>query len=62
MVLAQECAKRWLVQAKDRPAEKKIVNFASINAFQGNLESVAYATSKGGILQMTKAMSNEWAQ
>ena len=62
MILAQECVKRWLIQAKNRSAEKKIVNFTFINTFQGNLESVMYATSKEDILQIIKTMSNEWAQ
>jgi len=39
----------------------KIINLASVTAFQANQNTSAYSTSKGGIIQMTKAFSNEWA-
>lgn len=39
----------------------KIVNFASMLAFFGGYTVPAYAASKGGIAQITKALSNEWA-
>ncbi len=39
----------------------KIVNVASLLSFQGGIRVAAYAASKGGLLQMTKALSNEWA-
>lgn len=38
----------------------KIINIASMNAFLGGSNVVAYASSKGGVVQMTKALSNEW--
>jgi 2-deoxy-D-gluconate 3-dehydrogenase len=37
----------------------KIINIASMLAFFGGTRSVAYAASKGGIVQLTKALSNE---
>lgn len=39
----------------------KIVNIASLLAFQGGILIPAYAASKGGIAQVTKALANEWA-
>jgi len=39
----------------------KIVNVASLLSFQGGLNVAAYAASKGGIAQLTKALANEWA-
>lgn len=38
-----------------------IINIASLMSFQGGLRVPAYAASKGGVAQMTKGMSNEWA-
>jgi len=39
----------------------KIVNIASLLSFQGGVNVAAYAASKGGVAQLTKALSNEWA-
>jgi len=39
----------------------KIINVASLLSFTGGLTVPAYAASKGGIAQLTKALSNEWA-
>lgn len=39
----------------------KIVNIASLLAFQGGVFVPAYAASKGAVAQLTKAMANEWA-
>ncbi len=39
----------------------KIVNIASLLSFQGGIRVPAYASSKGGIAQLTKALANEWA-
>ena len=40
----------------------KIINMASMVSFFGGCDVVAYAASKGGIAQITKALSNEWSQ
>ena len=40
----------------------KIVNIASLLSFQGGLNVAAYAAAKGGVAQLTKALSNEWAK
>lgn len=39
----------------------KIINIASMISFFGGQTIPAYAASKGGIAQLTKALSNDWA-
>lgn len=39
----------------------RIVLVASLYAFFGGLNVAAYTASKGGVAQLTKALSNEWA-
>lgn len=39
----------------------KIIFTASLLTFQGGIDVPGYAASKGGIGQLTKALSNEWA-
>ena len=39
----------------------KIINIASMQSFLGGSIIPAYAASKGGIAQLTKALSNDWA-
>jgi 2-deoxy-D-gluconate 3-dehydrogenase len=39
----------------------KIINMASMLSFFGGYTVPAYAASKGGVAQLTKALSNEWA-
>lgn len=54
-----------LCQLAGRPMlerrQGKILNIASLLSFQGGIRVSAYAASKGGIAQMTKALANEWA-
>ena len=40
----------------------KLVNIASLLSFQGGITVPAYAASKGGVAQLTKALANEWAK
>jgi 2-dehydro-3-deoxy-D-gluconate 5-dehydrogenase len=40
----------------------KIINIASLLSFQGGITVPAYAASKGGVAQLTKALANEWAK
>ncbi|SNX85405.1 probable 2-deoxy-D-gluconate 3-dehydrogenase [Melanopsichium pennsylvanicum] len=40
----------------------KIINFGSLLTFQGGLTVPAYASAKGAVGQLTKALSNEWAK
>lgn len=39
----------------------KIINLASMLSFFGGYTVPAYAAAKGGVAQLTKALSNEWA-
>ena len=39
----------------------KIINIASLISVVGGLHVPAYAAAKGGVAQLTKALSNEWA-
>lgn len=39
----------------------KIINVASIMSHLGGITIPAYAASKGGVAQLTKALSNDWA-
>ena len=39
----------------------KIINVASLLSFQGGVTVPGYAAAKGGIVQLTKALANEWA-
>lgn len=39
----------------------KIINIASVMSFFGGITIPAYAASKGGVAQLTKALSNDWA-
>lgn len=49
--------------AKDMIKRKygKIINVASLLAFQGGIIVPSYAASKGAVAQVTKALANEWA-
>lgn len=40
----------------------KIINIASLLSFSGGIAVPAYAASKGGVAQITKALANEWAR
>lgn len=56
----------FLSQAAARDMMKrkygKIINIASLLAFQGGILVPSYAASKGAVAQVTKALANEWAQ
>jgi len=56
-VAAQEFTKKLL--QLQRPG--KIINIASIVGFVATVNCSAYATTKAGVINMTKAFSNEWA-
>ena len=49
-------------QMLERGEGGKIVNIASLLSFQGGVTVPAYAASKGGVAQLTKALANEWAR
>ncbi|MEX1276957.1 MAG: 2-dehydro-3-deoxy-D-gluconate 5-dehydrogenase KduD [Bacteroidota bacterium] len=56
--LSQEVGKRMIASKQGG----KIINIASLLTFQGGITVPAYAASKGGVGQLTKALANEWAQ
>ena len=55
-LLAQEAGRYMLEHGGG-----KIINMASEMSFFGGFTVPAYAASKGGVAQLTKALSNEWA-
>ena len=55
-VLCQLAGRKMLAQGGG-----KIINLASMLSFFGGFTVPAYAASKGGVAQLTKALSNEWA-
>lgn len=55
-VLSQLAGKTMISQGSG-----KIINIASMTSYFGSEMIPAYAASKGGIMQLTKALSNEWA-
>ena len=56
--LAQEFC-RAIANSKTKPPDPAIVNIASVNAWRGNPNLIAYAGTKGAILAMTRAMAVE---
>lgn len=55
--LCQLAGKQYIKQG----TAGKIINIASMLSFFGGYTVPAYAASKGGVMQLTKALSNEWA-
>jgi len=45
----------------ERQQPGKIINVASLLSFQGGITVPGYAAAKGGLVQLTKALANEWA-
>jgi 2-deoxy-D-gluconate 3-dehydrogenase len=45
----------------ERGGGGKIINIASLLAFQGGINVPGYSAAKGGVAQLTKALANEWA-
>lgn len=54
--MSQEIGKQMLKQGSG-----KIINVASMTSFMASVMIPAYAASKAGVAQITKALSNEWA-
>jgi 2-deoxy-D-gluconate 3-dehydrogenase len=55
--LAQAAGRRMLAQGHG-----KIINIASLLAFQGGIRVPAYTASKHAVAGLTKALANEWAR
>lgn len=61
-LLGQMAARIMLAKnTADDKNKGKIINIASVLSFFGGYTVPAYAASKGGVAQLTKAFSNEWA-
>lgn len=54
--MAQAVARHMVPRGKG-----KIINTASVSSVRGHPRLVAYAASKGGVMQMTRVLANEWA-
>lgn len=54
--MAQLAGKTMLEQGSG-----KIINIASMTAYMASVMIPAYSASKAGVMQITKALSNEWA-
>lgn len=52
---------QWAGQHMLEQGQGKIINIASLISVIGGMHVPAYAAAKGGIAQLTKALSNEWA-
>ncbi|OCK80090.1 NAD(P)-binding protein [Lepidopterella palustris CBS 459.81] len=61
--LCRDIGAHMLSQPATLPGNRRgsIINVASLLSFQGGITVPAYAASKGGVAQLTKALSNEWA-
>ena len=55
-LLAQAAGRMMLEKGKG-----KIINIASVLAFQGGINIVAYSAAKHGVAGITQALANEWA-
>jgi 2-deoxy-D-gluconate 3-dehydrogenase len=55
---ASQAAAKYMLQQKSG----RIINIASQMAFVGYIKRAAYCSSKGGLVQLTKALAVEWAQ
>ena len=53
----REVGAHWL----NKGQKGVIINVGSLASFQGGVRMAAYAASKGGVLMLTKALSNEWS-
>ena len=56
--LSQKVAKEFQKQNSGG----KIINIASMLSYQGGIRVPAYTASKSGLMGITKALANEWAQ
>ena len=55
--LCQAAAKQFVKRAQGG----KIINIASMLAFQGGVNVTAYTASKSGVMGLTRILANEWA-
>lgn len=61
-LLTQQVGARWMIPRK----QGRIVNIASVAGLKGalpeQLRAIAYHTSKGGLVNFTRALAGEWGQ
>ncbi|KAL6696912.1 NAD(P)-binding protein [Trichoderma pleuroticola] len=57
-ILCRDMGRYWI----DNKIDGRLINIASLSTFQGGVRMAAYSASKGAVGQLTKALSNEWAQ
>jgi gluconate 5-dehydrogenase len=61
-LLTQQIGVRWMIPRK----QGRIVNIASVAGIKGalpeHLRAIAYHTSKGGLVNFTRALAGEWGQ
>ena len=61
-LLTQAVGKRWMIPRR----QGRIVNIASVAGIVGSkpedMRAIAYHTSKGGLIQFTRALAAEWGQ
>jgi NAD(P)-dependent dehydrogenase (short-subunit alcohol dehydrogenase family) len=61
-LLTQQVGARWMIPRK----QGRIVNIASVAGIKGSrpevLRAIAYHTSKGGLVNFTRALAGEWGQ
>jgi gluconate 5-dehydrogenase len=61
-LLTQQIGARWMIPRR----QGRIVNIASVAGLKGalpeNLRAIAYHTSKGGLVNFTRALAGEWGQ
>jgi 2-deoxy-D-gluconate 3-dehydrogenase len=55
-ILSQAAGRRMLQKGRG-----KIINIASVLAFQGGINVSAYASAKHGVAGLTRALANDWA-
>ena len=56
--VAQEVAKQTMIPN----LQGKIINTSSLQGMKGSKGAAAYASSKGGIITLTKVLANEWGK
>jgi len=59
-LLTQQVGARWMIPRR----QGRIVNIASVAGIKASqhLKAIAYHTSKGGLVQFTRALAAEWGQ
>jgi len=59
-LLTQQVGVRWMIPRK----QGRIINIASVAGIKASqhLKAIAYHTSKGGLVQFTRALAAEWGQ